>query len=90
MVCSFLNVLLLFLAEKIDQIHVTVAVSPKPTDLDTIRSTITIDEWNNKIKVWKESTLTSPSGFHLTHSRALISPHNIPPDHQDYDTIEQQ
>ena len=40
----------------------------KCTDLDTIRSTITIDEWKNKIKAWKESTSTSPSGFRLTHS----------------------
>ena len=53
----------------------------KRTDLDTIQSKITIDEWKNKIKVWKESPSTSPSGFHLTHSHALITPHDIPPDH---------
>ena len=29
--------------------------------------------------------MTSPSGFHLTHSHTLITPHNIPPDHNDYD-----
>ena len=62
----------------------------KQTDLNTISSTITINEWKNKIKVWKESTLNPPSRFHLMHSRALISPHNIPPNHNDYDAIEQQ
>ena len=62
----------------------------KHTDLDTIWSKITIDEWKNKIKVWKESTSTSPSGFHLTHSHALIAPHDIPPDHNDYDALETQ
>ena len=43
-----------------------------------------------KIKVWKESTSTSPSRLHLTHSHALISPHDIPPDHNDYDALETQ
>ena len=62
----------------------------KHTDLDTIWSKITIDEWKYKIKVWKESTSTSPSGFHLTHSHALIAPHDIPPDHNDYDALETQ
>ena len=62
----------------------------KCIDLDTIHSKITFDEWKNKIKVWKESTLTSPSGFHLTHSHALISPHDIPPDHNNYNALETQ
>ena len=62
----------------------------KQTDLDTILSTITINEWKKKIKVWKESTSTSPSGFHLMHSCALIFSHDIPPHHNDYDAIEQQ
>ena len=57
----------------------------KQTDLHTIWSTIIINEWKNKIKVWKESTSTSPSRFHLMHSHALISPHDLPPDHNDYD-----
>ena len=62
----------------------------KQTDLNTIWSTITIDEWKNKIKVWKESTTTSPAGFQLTHSCSLIAPHDIPPDHNDYDALETQ
>ena len=62
----------------------------KHTDLETIQSKITIDEWKNKTKAWKESTLTSPSGFHLTHSHALIAPHDIPPDHNDNDALETQ
>ena len=62
----------------------------KHTDLEAIRSKITIDEWENKIKAWKESTSTSPSGFHLTHSHALIAPHDIPPDQNDNDALETQ
>ena len=45
----------------------------KKTALDTIWSTITIDEWKNKIKVYKESTSTSPSGFHLTHQHEYVN-----------------
>ena len=32
----------------------------------------------NKIRTWKESTSTSPSGVHLGHFHALIKPHDIP------------
>ena len=49
----------------------------KKTELDEIHNMTTIDEWTGKIKAWKESTLTSPSGFHLTHSKALVSGHDI-------------
>ena len=42
------------------------------TDLDLIPDVITIAEWEGKIKVWKESTLTSPSRFHLSHGKALV------------------
>lgn len=47
------------------------------TELDSIKDTITSAEWSGKIRSWPESTSTSPSGFHLTHSKALISPHDI-------------
>ena len=52
----------------------------KKTDLDSIPGTISEFEWKNKIKNWKESTSTSPSGFHLTHSKALLANHTLKED----------
>ena len=37
--------------------------------------TISEDEFVGKLKVWRESTSTSPSGLHLGHYKALISRH---------------
>ena len=37
--------------------------------------TITDEEFVGKMKVWKETTTTSPSGVHLGHYKALISRH---------------
>ena len=37
--------------------------------------TVTEAEYTQKLKVWKESTSTSPSGLHLGHYKALISKH---------------
>ena len=37
------------------------------------RPTITADEFRGKLKVWSESTSTSPSGMHLGHYKALIA-----------------
>ena len=31
---------------------------------------IEFDAWTNKLKLWKESTSTSPSGLHLGHFKA--------------------
>ena len=45
---------------------------------EQIRCTATIsdeDLQGNKLKVWKESTTTSPSGVHLCHYKALIARH---------------
>ena len=38
--------------------------------------TITDGEFIGKLKVWKESTATSPSGLHLGHYKALIARHS--------------
>ena len=37
--------------------------------------TITIDEFKDKLMVWRESTSTSPSGQHLGHYKALVARH---------------
>ena len=37
--------------------------------------TISEEEFIGKLKVWKETTTTSPSGVHLGHYKALIAPH---------------
>ena len=51
----------------------------KRTELDLMKDTISVDEWSAKIKAWPESTTTSPSGFHLSHSKALLAAHDIEP-----------
>ena len=38
-------------------------------------ATITVDEFKGKLKVWRESTSTSPSGQHLGHYKALVARH---------------
>ena len=45
--------------------------------LEAIPAPITKEEWMSKIKIWPESTTTSPSGFHLGHSKALVAPHDL-------------
>ena len=52
----------------------------RQTDLDTIKARLTVAEWVGKITAWPEGTSTSPSGFHLTHSKALVSKHDLDPD----------
>ena len=37
--------------------------------------TISDEEFVGKLKVWKETTTTSPSGVHLGHYKSLISRH---------------
>ena len=46
----------------------------KTTQLDSVPSFVADDEWIGKIKSWKESTSTSPSGLHLGHHKCLIIP----------------
>jgi hypothetical protein len=58
------------------------------TEIATMEHTasITEHEMRNKLKVWRESTATSPSGLHLGHYKALIANHqfsNIPEDEDD-------
>jgi hypothetical protein len=45
--------------------------------LDKFPATITVAEWEAKIKIWDERTTTSPSGMHLGHHRALVRPHDL-------------
>jgi hypothetical protein len=46
------------------------------SSLDAIPDLISKSDWVDKIRSWKESTLTSPSGHHLGHSKALLAPHD--------------
>jgi hypothetical protein len=44
---------------------------------------VTLAEWTEKMKHWKETTSTSPSGMHLGHHKTLIKPflpENPPPE----------
>jgi hypothetical protein len=42
--------------------------------LDAVSNEVTLDEWTGKMKSWKETTSTSPSGMHLGHHKTLIKP----------------
>jgi hypothetical protein len=51
--------------------------------LYAVSDDITLDEWTGKMKSWKETTSTSPSGMPFGHHRALIKPflpENPPPE----------
>ena len=47
------------------------------------RASITREEFEGKLKVWSESTTTSPSGLHLGHYKALIARHSYSTDQFD-------
>jgi hypothetical protein len=38
--------------------------------LDAVSDEVTLDEWTGKMKSWKETTSTSPSGMHLGQRKA--------------------
>ena len=42
-------------------------------ELDESRPTVTAEEFRGKLKIWSESTSTSPSGMHLGQYKALIA-----------------
>ena len=58
--------------------------------LDQIQDTLTTTKWIGKILAWPESTLASPSGFHLTDSKALVAKHDLSSDSPEYATLEEQ
>ncbi|KAI2490363.1 hypothetical protein MHU86_24203 [Fragilaria crotonensis] len=47
------------------------------------KPTITDAEFEDKLRVWTESTTTSPSGLHLGHYKALIARHSFQTDASD-------
>ena len=50
--------------------------------------TLTTAEWKEKMKVWKESTSTSPSGYHLGHSKCLIANHGLKEDSKEAEELD--
>ena len=51
----------------------------KCTQLDEIKSELTLEEFQGKIKAWDERTTTSPSGVHLGHLKSYFAPHSLEP-----------
>ena len=45
----------------------------KERDADIIGKEISVEEWKDKIRVWRGKTTTSPSGKHLGYYKALLS-----------------
>ena len=58
--------------------------------LDQIPDTLKTTEWIGKISAWPESTSTSSAGFHLTHSKALVAKHDLPPCSPEQAALEEQ
>ena len=40
--------------------------------MDSLKATITKEEMGGKMRVWRETTTTSPNGRHLGHCKALF------------------
>jgi hypothetical protein len=53
-------------------------------DLDTILAELTIEDFQGKIKAWKETTSTSPSGRHLGRYKALFGENKYDRDQEEY------
>jgi hypothetical protein len=56
---------------------------PHSSPLNAVSEEVTLAEWTGKMKSWKETTSTSPSGMHLGHHKTLIKPfllENPPPE----------
>lgn len=64
------------LIQHLQQVH---DVAQHPSYYPTIRE----EELVGKLKIWKESTTTSPSGLHLGHYKALIARHQYSEDESD-------
>ena len=58
--------------------------------LDQIPDTLATTECIGKISAWPETTSTSPSGFHLTHSKALVAKHDLTPGSPAHAALEEQ
>jgi hypothetical protein len=50
---------------------------------DSTRPTISDEKFCAKLRLWLESTTTSPSGMHLGHYKALIARHSFSTDASD-------
>jgi hypothetical protein len=67
-----------FSSPNIDELMQTLVDHMSATvTLDKFLVTITIAEWEAKIKIWDERTATSPSGMHLGHHKALVRPPDL-------------
>jgi hypothetical protein len=49
---------------------------------------ITLEDWSKRLKKWKERTTTLPSGLHLGHRKALLSPHSYSFEDNSKDKVE--
>lgn len=65
-----------------------IKVMKKKTDLDTISDLLTVDDWKGKMNSWKESTSTSPYGFHLSHSKILLANHGLKSDSKEAEELD--
>jgi hypothetical protein len=60
----------------------------KLTKLDSIDGSITTDQFESCLKVWRKATTTSPSGVDLSHYKALISKNDLDPISVEADVLE--
>jgi hypothetical protein len=60
----------------------------KLTELDSIDGHITTDQFESRLKVWREATTTSPSGVDLSHYKALVAKNDLDPVSTEADLLE--
>jgi hypothetical protein len=60
----------------------------KTSPLDSIDAEITEEQFVSRMKVWRESTTTSPSGVDLGHYKALINPHSLDLESEEGEVLE--
>ena len=59
----------------------------KSTSLDSISAEVTETQWVGKMKSWRETTSTSPSGMHLGHHKTLTTPFPPPTPKENDQTV---
>jgi hypothetical protein len=68
----------------VPQCQALLAACRAATDLDLLPAELELKDFTGKIKVWKESTTTSPSGRHLGRYKALLSTGNYDPESEEF------
>jgi hypothetical protein len=80
-----------YLSEELTDIENLLIKHCKHTSpMDSITAEITEEQFTSRMKVWRESTTTSPSGVDLGHYKALLNPHSLDPTSEEGEILDDQ